>query len=136
MKFKGQLFIKISLFVGCSVIFSILAILLVLPTFLWVISGPGLFDQAFYSSVSPDGRLKLEISRRVDFPVSEMIDPSATVTLRLRSLDTDEITNTLVFRIYEYYDLRKPRIIWAGESVSVIDLVDGSHRSVDLPLPN
>ena len=93
-----------------------------LPTLLWV-SSFGIdtfFAKPVYRFNSPDNGHYLSVSRRINFPVMEVIsEPSATVRVELRRNGSSEVVGHVQFEIYEFDDLKEPELEWTADHVRV-----------------
>lgn len=88
-----------------------------------ILLGPSaFFNKPVYSSLSPDGSTEIVIYRKVSFPASEIIDPSITVTVEVKSPGALKARNYVQFNLYEFSDLTGPNIEWLPDTVRVSDI--------------
>lgn len=98
---------------------------LLLPSLIISVNpGPqSFFPQRIYEFNSPDNRYQVVVSRRVNFPASEILDPSITVILSLERADGLREIDTVQLKMYEFGDLNEPELTWTPTEVS-IDKID------------
>lgn len=107
------------------VAFAVLAFVMLLPSAVWTILGPGpstFFDQQVAFSSSPDNSYQLIVRRRVDFPVLDLLDPPGTVTIELKRTGALGSRNSIVFPLHEYDEFTPPIIQWKDDRVIVSDI--------------
>lgn len=89
-----------------------------------LLPGPqSFFPQRVYEFNSPDNRYQVIVSRRVNFPASEIVDPSITVNLSLKRANDPREIDTVQLKMYEFGDLKEPELTWTPTEVS-IDKID------------
>lgn len=97
--------------------------LVLLPSLFLALGGPSqFFDQPVYSTLSPDGSTEVVVYRRVDFPANEIIDPSITVTIKVRSRGPLVARDYVQFNLYEYSDLTEPNIEWVSDTMHISNI--------------
>ena len=91
---------------------------------------PLLLDHHFCTIESPDKQQKIDVFRRIDFPVNEIIDPSGVVTIKLTRFDG--IVESTSFQIDEYTDVVIPTVTW-NDNGAIVTFIDyGKDRPFEL----
>jgi hypothetical protein len=87
-------------------------------------------DKVLFTSMSPDGRYRLVGAERADFPANEILDPSATLTIRLTDASTGELLDQFSFESHEYWDFNEePSVNWERDGrVRVRDIDTRGHH--------
>lgn len=108
-----------------GVITMTITFFLLLPSIIISVSpGPqSFFPQRIYEFNSPDNRYQVIVSRRVNFPASEIVDPSITVNLSLKRANDPREIDTVQVKMYEFGDLNEPELTWTPTEIS-IDKID------------
>lgn len=119
-------------------------VLLILPTVLLVVPhlvmfGPvPLFPRVEYTSFSPNGRWRVEVTRRVAFPPNEGFDPSIHVVARLEDAYTRKTVNLVRLNLLEDSDFNEqPQVMWSEPTPRVVltGLDERNPGSVTLSAP-
>lgn len=122
---KGNRYRLKILTIAAAVIGAGVLVLILLPSLLLALGGPSqFFDQPVYSSLSPDGSTEVVVYRRVDFPANEIIDPSITVTIKVRNRGALIARDYVQFNLYEYSDLTEPTMEWVSDTVYIRNIDD------------
>lgn len=119
--------------IAISVVFFLAMICSLLPSLVLVGTSEGrqsLFYKHFCSVESPDQKQRIDVYRRVDFPVNEIIDPSGVVTLKLSRSDGSE--KSIFFVIDEYSDVTIPTVSWNDNGATVSNIEHGRNRTIEL----
>jgi hypothetical protein len=99
---------------------------LALPT-LMVLATGGFGPREELTSVSPDGRYRVTVTRQVDFPANEWLDPSIRVDVDL-SDSTARRLDGVQFFLWEQSDFGEPTAQWFDDgrvSVKGLELRHG-----------
>jgi hypothetical protein len=99
--------------------------------------GPTIFfSQQVYSQKSPDKKFEINVSRKVNFPANEFLDPSITVYLSLNNAEKNYQINSVQFELREFSDLEKPEIIWTPNEVQINGIDSHKDFSFSFRLPH
>jgi hypothetical protein len=111
--------------------------LLLFPSVLWsLFMGPAtFFPQQIYSMKSPDKKYEIKVSRKVNFPALEFLDPEITVYVSLEDAEKNYQINSVEFKIREISDLENPEIIWTPDEVRINRIDSGENFSIRFRLP-
>ena len=95
------------------------------------------FDGGFrtkeaYAFPSPDGRMRLVVTRRTAFPANELFDPAAVVILTLRDVSTSRTLDAARLELEESSDLQEPSIEWTTDGVFVTKIDTRNDRRIEL----
>jgi hypothetical protein len=110
-------------------------VLLVITPTLFTLATGRYFKRVLFTSMSPDGRYRLVGAERADFPANEILDPSATLTIRLTDASTGELLDQFLLESYEYWDFNEtPTISWGTDGRVRVAEIDtrGHHVSAIL----
>jgi hypothetical protein len=127
-------FVRRIIAIGLLSIAAIVLFVVLIPTMLVMIeSGPGaFFYRTAFVQTSPNGRFKLEVRRRMNFPADEIIDPSGTVSVQLIDQETSTLIDEKTFRIHELSELQDPELEWRTNAVAISKIE--THHEVTLEL--
>jgi hypothetical protein len=117
---------RLAWIVGIAFVAAI-GLLAALPTFVhWSLGG--FHSRELFSSTSPDGRYRIDGFVRLDFPVTDVVDPSGTLRITLRDARTGRTLDQLFVGMYEADDFVKPTIVWEARGrVQVQNMKDKGH---------
>ncbi len=107
-------FVRRTIAIGLLSVSGIVLFVVLIPT-MFVMVGYGMgafFYETAFEQTSPDGRFKLEVRRRMNFPANEFIDPSGTVLIRVIDLETSTLVDANTFSIHEYWGMQDPALEW------------------------
>lgn len=111
-----------------SALFAALFLIAATPTVVqWSVGG--FHSRELFSSTSPDGAYRIDGIVQIDFPVSDILDPSGTLRITLRGSRTGKPLDQLFVGLYEADDFKKPTIVWEPSGrVHVQDIEGKGHR--------
>lgn len=108
------------------------ALFAVMPTILHLFIG-GFVPRERFASLSPDGRYRVRVTSRVEFPANEPLDPSAWVTAILTEAASGKELDSIGFALWEISDVGDPKADWSTPGqVKVSDLHDRKDLTVTL----
>ena len=129
---KRSFSFKAGIVVISVVVFSAL-ICLLSPSILLIGTSQGrqsLFDKHFCAVESPDHQQRIDVYRRVGFPVNEIIDPSGVVTVELSRSDGAQKSTS--FQIDEYSDVTIPSVLWNDNGAIISNIEHGRNHTIEL----
>ncbi len=96
-----------------------------LPTaMVWRIGG--FTSREMFTSISPDGRYRIAVAKRAEFPANEFLDPSIVVDVTLSDAHTGKTLDYISVGLWEDSDFVKPKAAWTDGIVKLRDL-DNHH---------
>lgn len=102
-----------------SALLILLTIYFVLSTLIVsVLVGPQqFFSKQIYSLNSPDSKFALNISRKVNFPVTDILGLGGTVNITLIEKSDQREIDSIEFYIHEFDQLTEPKVDWESNNV-------------------
>lgn len=102
-----------------------------MPTFIvWTLGG--FMSREMFRSTSPDGRYRVTIAKRAEFPANEFLDPSIIVDITLSETNSGRTLDYISVGLWEDSDFGEPKADWAGGVVNVRDLDDAHGLTVKM----
>ena len=100
----------------------------------WIAAGcfaPSYGPDTLLDEYSPDGRLRVVLTKRVILPPNEPLDPAVRVEVRVTRAADDVVLSAQSFDLEEDSDVGVPKAIWGAQHVSVTGM---DRPDVVLPL--
>jgi len=103
----------------------------VLPTaIVWALGG--FQSREMFGSTSPDGRYRITIAKRAEFPANEFLDPSIVVHVTLSDVPSGKTLDYIGVGLWEDSDFGEPKADWTDGVVIVRDIDDQHHLAVTM----
>lgn len=120
-----------------SALLILLIIYFVLSTLIVsVLVGPQqFFSKQIYSLNSPDSKFALNISRKVNFPVTDILGPGGTVNINLIEKSDQREIDSIEFYIHEFNQLTEPKVDWESNNVQIKEIAEYKNFAVKFQFP-
>jgi hypothetical protein len=103
------------------------------PLFFVLDSSMSFFPKVEHKEISPDGRWRVIVTRRVIFPPNDGIDPSIHVVTRLEEVGSGRVADRHRWTLDEDSDFSRPSVRWLeSDRVTLTDLDERNPGSVTL----
>ncbi|MCW5959776.1 MAG: hypothetical protein KIS76_06400 [Pyrinomonadaceae bacterium] len=108
-----------------------------LETIILVVFSGGsiLFWNVEHAVISPDGKYRVEISRKLDISAGSLFSPAGNVDISLISNSTGARYMSGRFDIHEYSELSVPELDWRSDSVTISNVEAHREFALTLKLP-
>jgi hypothetical protein len=118
-------FVKRTIIAGLVFFIGFIVFVLMIPTILMISMGPGpsvFLYQTEFQHNSPDGRFRLDVERRMNFPADDLLSPSGTIRVTLIDVSSAKPIDQRVVWIHEHPELQDPVLMWTPETVLVTNI--------------
>jgi hypothetical protein len=97
-----------------------------LPTVIVGILG-GFMPRERFFSVSPDGRYRVSVTVRAEFPANEFLDPAIVVGVTLSETESGKTLDYMTVGLWEVSDFGQPEATWETSGIVAITNLDDKH---------